>query len=170
MDSAFAASTIQSHYRGVTHHSNIYFARDEKNVIIVTMHQDPVSRIHYEDKSPTVVNSPFDSHSLGEIVQISLLKTSLTPLVLAGRPKESDWPSYKTSKETSMKKFCEHYLLIMINGVNNKNLFYEIDGEPYKDAKLHVKSIINRHASPEEMGERLLLVFRSCRDQVLHDE
>ena len=76
----------------------------------------------------------------------------------------SDWPSYRASGATSVRKFEQDFISISVEGANDANLIATISGWPEKDSQLQVTSLVST-AVPAEMGQRILLVYEAWRDR-----
>ncbi len=116
----------------------------------------------YEDGNPTVLNKPFTAEDLGTAIAEEMRKTERRARN-ACDGKLTDWPAYKSSGERVVRKFEESFIEISVEGANAANLIAVITGNPEKDAVLQVTSTISTGVVPEELGERVLLVYEACR-------
>jgi hypothetical protein len=76
--------------------------------------------------------------------------------------KLTDWPAFKHSKSTTVKAFEKEYIYISIRNCNEYNLIVDIEGLPYKESELKIKSTISFYADKDKIGERILKVYEAC--------
>lgn len=149
----------------ICHHASVFISREEEIAVIVTLHFNGKGGFLYEDNEPTILLAPLQPSILGQTLLATLKSTTIKELFLPGRRKLTDWPAFKASKVSSVRQFEQSFISILISGANDVNLIYVIDGEPYKDAELHVTSSVSSGASPEKIGKCLMTVFRAFRDR-----
>ncbi len=140
-----------------------FIARSGSTAIAVTMHMNQHD-IWHEDDAPTVLNKPFTAEDLGNAIAEAMRKTDRRTRN-ARDSKLSDWPAYKASGERTVRKFEESFIVISIEGANAANLIAVITGDPEKDAILQVRGTISTSVVPAELGERVLQVYKACRDR-----
>jgi hypothetical protein len=146
----------------ITHHANVHISRVDEVAIIVTLHFNGNGGFLYQDRNPVVLSPPFLPSQLGEATLTALRRTSITPLSINQSLKLTDWPAFKASKLRAVYKFEQAFIHILISGANDSNLVYMIEGEPFKDAELHVISSLSSSAGSEKLGARILSVYRAC--------
>jgi len=143
--------------------ARVFIARTRTPAIAVAMHMNE-NDIWYEDDRPMVLNEPFTSEDLGNAIAEAMRKTERR----SGNPRQSklsDWPAYKASGERTVRGFEESFIEISVAGANAANLIAVITGNPEKDAVLQVTSTISTGVVPAELGDRVLQVYKACRDR-----
>ncbi len=151
--------------KNIMHYAHVFISKNEEIAIIVTLHFNGQGGILYEDNDPVVLSSPLESFTIGQELLSALRKTTILQLNSSARPKLTDWPAFKASKSKSVRQFEQNFIQILVSGANETNLVYVIDGEPFKDAELHITSSISSGTPPAEIGKRVLSVFLACRDR-----
>jgi hypothetical protein len=147
----------------IKHYASVFISRTEEMAVIATLHFSGEGGILYEDSEPVALSLPLEAIILGQTVLVALRGTSIKQL--ATKRKLTDWPSFKASKAASVRQFEKNFIGVLVSGANDVNLAYVIDAEPSKGAELHITSSISSSAPPEKVGERILSVFRACRDR-----
>lgn len=149
----------------VQHNANVFISKDESKAIIVSLHFNGKSGFLVEDSEPVVLTSPIDPNALGVTLLSALRKTSINKPGNFRNRKLTDWPAFKASKAPSVRQFELNYIPLFVSGTNDVNLIYTIEGFPFKDAELHIYSSISSSMPANKLGERIMMVFRACRDR-----
>jgi hypothetical protein len=147
------------------HHAKVFISRTEEMAVIATLHYSGKGGVLYEDSEPVVLSSPLEPKILGQAVLAALRRTTTKQLKDRTWRKLTDWPAYKASKASSVRRFEQSFVGLLVSGANDVNLVYIIEGAPSKDAILHVTSSISSSVPPDEFGERIISVFRACCDR-----
>ncbi len=141
-------------------HSSVYIS-DKYEQIIITPRQINKAGIIYEQENCKTISKSTNALELGTEVMISMNQFLFKDINLRNT-KLTDWPSFKHSKSKSVRTFEQEYIHISINSCNETNLIVEIEGFPYKDSDLTIKSMISFYADKEEIGRRILKVYEAC--------
>jgi len=149
----------------IIHHANIFISRTDEVAIIVTLNFNGKGGFLYEDSEPVVLTPPLEPGVLGETTLTALRRTTIIQPNTNKRLKRTDWPAFKASKMASVRQFEQTFIGINISGANDSNLVYMIEGEPSKDAELHVISSLSSSAGSEQLGIKILSIYRACKDR-----
>lgn len=141
-------------------HSSVYIS-DKYEQIIITPRQINKAGIIYEQENCETISKSTSALELGITVMRSMNQFSFKDVNLRNT-KLTDWPSYKHSKSKSVRTFEQEYIHISVDSCNENNLIIEIQGFPYKDSELTIKSMISFYANKEEIGSRILKVYEAC--------
>ncbi|HYF32051.1 MAG TPA: hypothetical protein VD993_13100 [Chitinophagaceae bacterium] len=76
--------------------------------------------------------------------------------------KLTDWPAYKHSKVKTVRAFEADYVRVSVTGLDETNNTLEIEGLPYKDSDLTVRSVIWARTEPINIGDRINKVIQVC--------
>ena len=155
----------QTPHEALKKFARVFIDRSESKAITVSMHLNE-DGIWYEDDAPRVLNAPFDAEELGNAIAEAMAKTDRRTKSLRDS-KLSEWPAYKASRERTVGKFEESFIPISIEGANPANLVVIVTCHPDKGGVLHVTSSISTSVPPAELGERVLQVYKACRDRRL---
>jgi hypothetical protein len=151
----------------IIHQANVFISKTDGVAIIVTLHYNGNGGFLYEDNEPVVITPPLEPSKLGQEIITALKRTSTNLLKITAPLKRTDWPAFKASNAESVRRFEQTFIRILIRGANASNLVYVIEGEPQKDSVLRVTSSLSSSAQPKQLGDRILLVYRACRDRQL---
>ena len=141
-------------------HCSVYISEQHEQIIIAPRHVNKAGIIYEQENCNTLPKSTsfselgiqiIDSMNLFSVKDKDLRETKLT-----------DWPSFKHGKSKSVRAFEHEYINISVDSCNEYNLIIDIEGSPYKDSELKVKSTISFYADKEEIGKRMLKVYESC--------
>jgi hypothetical protein len=146
----------------IRHHAHVFISRSEETAVIATLHFNGKGGILFEENQPVVLLSPLTPIILGQAILDALRRTTIGQLNSSAMQKLTDWPAFKASKAKSVRQFEQNFIRILVSGANDVNLVYVIDGEPFKDAELHVTSTISSAAPPAKLGECVISVFHAC--------
>lgn len=73
--------------------------------------------------------------------------------------RKSDWPAYQASGYKTMKHFEDEFVRLLVKGVNQKNLFYDVTTPEFGDFKLHLTITVS--AFTGEHGEAIQYIVRN---------
>jgi hypothetical protein len=147
------------------HRARVFVSRHDETAIVVTLHYNGQGGILFEDEHPVLFRGPLDATILGHETGVALYRTEIRPSVSFAERKPKDWPAFRASKVKTIRQFEQDFIAIQLQGANEMNLFYVIEGYPYKDAELKVLASISSGAAPNKLGERIISVYRACRDR-----
>ena len=147
-------------------HAVVYMDRSGDTAIIVPLHYNGAGGFLFEDVEPIVIRTPNDPESLGTTIKRALMASAIRPESADRIGKLTDWPAFKSSRKKSVRQFESAFIRIDVSGMNEANLFYNIEGWPDKNAEVRVLASASAFR-PEELGERCMRVWRACRDKVL---
>jgi len=141
-------------------HCSIYISDKHEQLIIAPRYINKAGII-YEQENCRIMPKSISAEELGrEVIEcmnmfsvkdVNLLDTKLT-----------DWPSYKHSKSKSVRAFEQEYIHISVDSCNEYNLIIDIEGFPYKDSELTIKSTISFFADKENIGKKIMKVYETC--------
>ena len=142
----------------------VYVDRSGERAIVVAQHFNGGLRgLLCEDERPTVLCNAPDASSLTSAMQEALSRSSIRRWVNLREVKPSDWPAYRASQVSSMRRFEADFIRLSIRGANEVNHVYVIEGWPQINADLTVCTSALLH----ELGSSCLKVWRACRDRRL---
>ncbi|MBO9702231.1 MAG: hypothetical protein J7604_18625 [Sporocytophaga sp.] len=137
------------------------YVSDKYQQIIIAPRNVNKAGIIYEQESCEVFDKGITDKALGEGVINNLNKFSFKEQSLQ-ESKLTDWPAFKHGKSKSVKAFEQEYINISINGCNEHNMIIDIEGLPYRDSQLTIKSTISFYADKGEIGKRIMKVYEAC--------
>ena len=141
-------------------HCSVYISDKHEQIIIAPQLVNKAGIIYEQENCRTMPKSAIFSELGTEIIDsMNLFSMKDTNLTAA---KRTDWPSYKHSKSKSVKTFEQEYINISVDSCNEYNLIIEIEGSPYKNSELKIKSTLSFYADKEEIGRRIMQVFEAC--------
>ena len=140
--------------------SSVYISEKYDQIIIAPRHINKAGVIYEQEHCRRITKSS-SALELGTEVIESMNLFSLKDINLREK-KRTDWPSFKHSKSKSVRAFEQEYIHISVDCCNEYNLIIDLEGFPYKDSELIIKSTISFYADKEEIGERILKVYEAC--------
>ena len=140
--------------------TSVYISNSLSHIIIAPQFITD-SGIFYEQDASITIDLPIDDSTLGSEVIKSLNLFSKKAVNLRAK-KPSDWPAFKHSKCKTILKFEEDYIFISIESANDSNLILVVEGYPFKDSDLSVKSTVSFYADKGQIGEKILKVYNAC--------
>lgn len=141
-------------------HCSVYISDKHKQIIVTPRHINKAGIIYEQDNCKTLPISANFSE-LGTLIVDNLNLFSMKDKNLRAT-KRTDWPSFKHSQSESVQAFEQAYIHFSIASCNEHNLNIDIEGSPYKDSELKVKSTISFYADKDEIGKRTIKVYESC--------
>ncbi len=148
-----------------SHHARVFVSQHDETAIIVALHYNGPNGLLFEDDHPVVLRGPLEATTLGNETKAALDKTQIRPPVSFANHKLKDWPAFKAGRTKTVRQFERDFIDIHLRGANEVNLVYLIEGYPDKDAELRVLTSISSGAAPEKLGDKIILVYRACRDR-----
>jgi hypothetical protein len=148
-----------------SHHARVFVSRHDETAIIVALHYNGPKGLLFEDYHPVVLRGPLEAAALGHETKAALDKTQIRPPVSFANHKLKDWPAFKASKMKTGRRFEQDFIDIHLSGANEVNLVYLIEGYPEKDSELRILASISSGVAPEKLEEKIILVYRACRDR-----
>lgn len=142
--------------------AKVFVSRSADTAIVVTMHANEAD-IWFEDETPVVLSGPLVAADLGNRVRDAMGATSRRSKDLS-RHKLTDWPAFRASGASSVKRFQSLFIPIGVMSANESNLIAEVSGLPAADSDLHVVSHVST-SLPAEVGEAVIRVYEACRDR-----
>jgi hypothetical protein len=139
---------------------SVHISAKYEQIIIALRHVNKAGIIYEQENCRTIPKSS----SVGELgieVIENMNMFSLKDVNLRDT-KLTDWPSFKYSKSKSVRAFEQEYIHISIDSCNEYNLIIDIEGFPYKDSELTIKSTISFFADKEEIGKKIMKVYEAC--------
>jgi hypothetical protein len=73
--------------------------------------------------------------------------------------KRSDWPAYQVSGYKTIKRFEAEFIRLLVNGVNDTNLFYDLTTPEFGDLGLHLTVTVNAYGG--DYGEAVHYIVKS---------
>ena len=74
--------------------------------------------------------------------------------------KKSDWPAYQASGYKSMKRFEEEFIRLLVQGVNEKNYFYDVTTPEFGEFGLHLTVTVNGYGG-DDYGEAVHYIVKN---------
>lgn len=108
-----------------------------------------------------------NSEELNKAVQASLACCEYEANFNYSDRKPSDWPAFQVSQYKTIKEFEIDFIRLLVKGVNDKNLFYEIQSQSFGDYGIQLTATIN--AISEDYGNAIQYVikeFQACASVV----
>ena len=78
--------------------------------------------------------------------------------------KRSDWPAYQASGYKTIKRFEAEFIRLLVKGVNEKNLYYDVTTPEFGDLGLHLTVTVNAYGG--HYGEAVHYIVKNylaCR-------
>jgi hypothetical protein len=72
--------------------------------------------------------------------------------------KRSDWPAFQASGYKTIKRFEAEFIRLLIKGVNEKNLFYDVASPEFGEFGLHLTITVNPYT--ENFGEAVQYIIK----------
>lgn len=138
------------------------YISDKHNHLIIAPRFENKAGILYEQPICFATNELTNYDSLGTAMISNLNLFAIKDANLRDA-KLDDWPAFKHSLVKTVKAFEQDYIAIYVSSANKSNLILLIEGLPYKESKLTIKSTISFHAELKDLGERLMEVYQACR-------
>jgi hypothetical protein len=82
--------------------------------------------------------------------------------------KRNDWPAFRASGCRSVQEFENAYHSIFARALNEAELYYEARTKPEGELEIELRVLLNRYASDEENGRKLLRLFNVASMWNLH--
>ena len=82
--------------------------------------------------------------------------------------KRNDWPAFRASGCRSVQEFENAYHSIFARALNEAELYYEARTKPEGELEIELRVLLNRYASDEENGRKLLRLFHVASMWNLH--
>jgi hypothetical protein len=73
--------------------------------------------------------------------------------------KRNDWPAFRASGCRSVQQFESAYHPIFAKALNESELYYEARTRPEGEHEIELRVLLNRYASDEEIGRKILRLF-----------
>jgi hypothetical protein len=73
--------------------------------------------------------------------------------------KRSDWPAYQASGYKTIKRFEADFVMLLVKGVNDANLFYDVTAPEFGKLGLHLTVTVNGHSG--NYGEAIHYIIQS---------
>jgi hypothetical protein len=143
----------------------VFIRRDGDQVIVVPMHYNE-NGVRYEDETTVRIEGPFDPSEIGTAVFLALGTSGVRPKNLR-ETKLTDWPAFRASGATSVRRFEADYIALKVEGANDANLVFTITGLPFKGSELEVGATAPNACSSENLGDVVGKVYRACRDRTI---
>lgn len=144
----------------LTKHCSVYISDKHEEIIIAPFHINKAG-IKYEQENCRTMSKSINVEELGREVIECMNLFSLKDVNLKNK-KKTDWPSFKHCKSKSVRAFEQEYIYITIDGCNEQNLIIEIEGFPFKDSELTIKSSISFFSDKGEIGKKIMKVYEAC--------
>lgn len=145
-------------------HATLFMDREGGSAIVVPLHHNGEGGFLVEDEMPEVLRPFPDAQALGRALGSALERSRVKPEVSHRDRKRTDWPAFKASGARSVKQFEADFIRILVSGVNEANLVYQIEGFPDAEAELRV--LATASPKPEDaFGDACLRVWKACRDR-----
>jgi hypothetical protein len=144
-------------------HAALYIDRAGEAGIVVPLHYNGRQGPLVEDENPVVLRPPGPvalSDAIGDAMGRSIIQKEIA----LRDSKLTEWPAFRASGSTSVRRFESEFIKLLISGANDANVTLIVEGWPEFGSELAISTAIS--ASSIELGERCLLVWRACRDRV----
>jgi len=82
--------------------------------------------------------------------------------------KRNDWPAFRASGCRSVQQFENAYHPIFAKALNKPELYYEARTRPEGELEIELRVLLNRYASDEEIGRKILRLFQVASMWNLH--
>lgn len=141
-------------------HCSVYISDKHEQIIIASRHINKAG-VMYEQENCRILHKSASFSELGKEIIENMNMFSLKDNNLR-ETKLTDWPSFKHSKSKAVSAFEQEYINISVDSCNEYNLIIDIQGFPYKDSELKIKSTISFYAEKEEIGKRIMKIYEAC--------
>jgi hypothetical protein len=143
-------------------HARVYFRRDGKQVLVVTVHTTPDGRL-LEADGPLSLTT-WNGEELGESVQTALDQSTTA----AKDRRESglgNEGTLKVSGEPSLRAFESSYLAVNVSGVTGAQAGFVIQGVPDRETDITISTHVPDHAPSAELASQVTRIYQVCRDR-----
>lgn len=105
-----------------------------------------------------------DSAELHEAVRAALNACEYEENFNYSDQKKSDWPAYQASGFKTIKRFEAEFIRLLVKGVNEKNLFYDVTTPAFGDLGLHLTVTVNAYGGDYgEAVDYILKKYLACK-------
>jgi hypothetical protein len=146
--------------------AHIYLAEAKKPAIVAALHYNTVGPT-YEQEKPAVLAEWRDPVALVATLRAALERFSTRDRNLRTY-KRTEWPSYLASSCRSVREFERVYSCIVVQALNEAELFYDAHVQPCEETDITLHVTLNRYGPDEQVGKKLLRLFDVCDDWRSH--
>jgi len=147
------------------HRANLYLSRDATRGFVVTVNTNE-SGILCEADDVEPVATPVQLDALGALIRSAATRSAGIRKNLRDL-KLSDWAVYRASRSRSVRQFERDFVRVTLEGTDDLNSSYVIEGAPEPNYVLRVVTTLNRHRSDFDLGEMVFEVYKAARDRTL---
>jgi hypothetical protein len=139
--------------------AHIYLAANSKPAIIAALHHNR-DGICYEQDEVLTVPEWRANESLVSVVRSALDRFSFHDRNLRDQ-KVSDWGAYRASPCRSVREFQRSYLCLSVRPVNEAELFYIFEVQPFNEEEITLSATASRH-DDEGIRRSISRLFDVC--------
>ena len=135
---------------------NLYCRPDADQAIIVAVYNH--GGLMAEKPGGATIVTFSDSDKLHERVRAALDACEYEENFNYSDHKRSDWPAYQASGYKTIKRFEAEFIRLLVKGVNEKNLFYDVTTPEFGEFGLHLTIAVNAYGG--NYGEAIQYIVK----------
>jgi len=138
---------------------NVYCQPDADQVIIAAVYNH--GGLMAEKPGGATIVKFSDSARLHEAVRAALEACEYEEDFNYSDHKKSDWPAYRASGYKTIKRFEAEFIRLLVKGVNEKNLYYDVTTPKFGEFGLHLTITVNAYGG--NYGEAIQYIVEKYR-------
>ena len=137
---------------------HIYLPHEQRRAIVAPMYGNMES-LNYEQEDAIAVDEWANPRVLAAAFRVGIERFSCKDRKLEDF-KRNDWPAFRASGCRSVLQFENAYHPIFAKALNAAELYYETRTRPEGEQEIELRILLNRYASDEEIGRKILRLFQ----------
>jgi hypothetical protein len=136
---------------------HIYLPHEQDPAIVAPMYGN-MDSLNYEQEEAITVAEWGDPRVLAAAFRVGIERFSRKDRKLEDF-KRNDWPAFRVSGCRSIQQFENAYHPIFAKALNKDEFYYEARTKPEGELEIELRVLVNRYASDEEIGRKILRLF-----------
>ena len=136
---------------------NVFCCREKDRAIVASVFNH--GGLFAEKPGGTTTCALSNTQELGGLVKNALSACEYEENFNYSESKRNDWPAFQASGYRTVKSFEADFVRFLVRGVNESNLFFEVQGPEIGDHSLRISITINAFADEGEFGLALAYVL-----------
>ena len=145
---------------------HIYLPHEQGPAIVAPMYGNMES-LNYEQEEAITVAEWGDPRVFAAAFRVGIERFTCKDRKLEDF-KRNDWPAFRASGCRSVQQFENAYHAIFAKALNKEELYYEARTRPEGELEIELRVLVNRYASDEEIGRKILRLFHVASMWNLH--
>jgi hypothetical protein len=137
---------------------HIYLPHEHGAAIVAPMYGNMES-LNYEQEDAIAISDWSDPRVLAAAFRVGIERFTRKDRKLEDF-KRNDWPAFRASGCRSVQQFENAYHPIFAKALNEAELYYEARTRPEGEHEIELRVLLNRYASDEEIGRKILRLFQ----------